>query len=435
MSDQSGGGEEGRGGAPEGGAPRNGVINVRGQDWAIGLSWYFYDTDLLQQALSRLLVDYDSIYVPREGRHGNIAVAHREAGHVPGVASAAAALADWRGVTSWIAAYPLGGGLFWIVGVVEGVVVEDTAAVPEAEARALYKAITGPEWHWETIYAPQDWESGGARVVEESFLRPSLEADLGAAEPTDRVVGARVIQRVIRRTAPYVVVVVGLFALAFLFDLPGRIAALFEEEPVAREPSIEDLPPVWRAEAVASDWLLACARSIRPLAWFVPGWSLGRVTCDAESDGVVYEYARQNEGLVRQLEVIWDDISDDKQLQTSNTVSYVVTPLGYVGVGRTGVEPAYGLGEINSVYFDLSLIAPQVPSLGTAVENDEDSELFPEENVIRVTPAFSYVPVSMTSAHTPKRWYETYGLEGMVLDRITYDGASWTYEGKIYAKR
>lgn len=416
-------------------APRNGVINVLGQDWAIGLAWYFFDTSLLQQALSRLLVDYDSIYLPRNKRHGNIAVAHRDMGHVPGIVSAGASLADWRGVTSWLGCYPLGAGLYWIVGVVEGVAVEDTAAIPEAEARALYKEMTSPAWSWETIYVPEGWESGGIRIQEDYVLRPSLESDLGAAEPGDKIVGARVLQRALRKVAPYVIVVVGVLAIAYLLDVPGRIASLFEEETITREPSIEDLPPIWENEAVGVDWALACARSLRPESYFVPAWDLQRITCDAESDSVIYEYTRGDDGLVRQLEVIWDNITDDKQLQTSNTVSFVVTPLGYAGIGRFGVPPVYSVGEIGSVYFDLSLITPDVPSLGAAIENDQERQLFAEENVIRILPAYSFVPVSMSSTRTPKRWLEIYGLEGLVLDRVTYDGSTWTYEGKIYAKQ
>jgi hypothetical protein len=331
----------------------------------------------------------------------------------------------------------LGGGLYWIVAVVRGSVVEDTGALSEAEARNMYKQMTSADWGWETVYGDSSWELGGLNISEEAIVSPSLAKDLGsAATPNlDKISLARPFRRIMRRHGPWMAAVAVVVALILFFDVPGRIIGFFEEEIIVAEPTEVPQPGAWEGDPVAATWLLTCARNLRPSAYFVPGWDLARITCDAESDRIVYEYSALTDGVVEQLEVVWDDITSEKEVQLSDTVSFMVTPLGYAEGGEVGVTPAYAPGEISSIFFDMSLLIGEIPELGGVVRSGDERRFVPERNEVEVTPGSTVIPISMESASTPKRWYETYGLDGMVVDRVTYDGANWTYEGKIYAKQ
>lgn len=422
-------------------APRNGVINVSGQDWAIGLSWYSFGKEIFDAALSRILGKEHTFYVARRsiaGATGNVGVASPAMGHSAGQKVAATALAIWRGGNSWLAVYPLGGGLFWLVGAIRENIVEDTAALSESEARSLLKAMTTAEWSWETVYAPEGWDLGGLSLSEEALLRPSLTQDLrSSGSRALSLTTARALQRLAKRHGPWVLVVAIILVLVFAFDVPSRIADFNREEVVIAQQEIVVLPPVWDSAMVAGTWLLTCARNLQPLAYFVPGWSLRQITCDAESDRIVYEYIpASNEGtVVEQIEVIWNDITFEREMQLGDTGSFVVTPLGYAASGARGVVPEYGEGEVFAIYNEMSLLAVPIPRLSGVVETPEDRQLLPSENRVEVTPAASHVPLFMATSLTPKRWFETYGLAGMVMDRVTYTGESWAYEGRIYAKR
>ena len=236
---------------------------------------------------------------------------------------------------------------------------------------------------------------------------------------------------------PFVIV-----ALIIYFEIPSRLANFFTEDlAVVVIPDTEQiLAPAYATEPRADVWLLNCARNLNPMAYFVPGWTLTRITCDSESDRIVYDYTRDPEGVERQLEVIWDDITSQKELQISPQSSFVVMDLGYAEEGPMGVTPFYGTGDLGSLYFDLALILNEVPSLGVVVGTPEDRDTqfggAPDGgDLVRITPASAYAPIVMTSEDSPKRWYENYGVAGMTINRVSYDGSTWTYEGKIYAKQ
>ncbi|MDA7981268.1 MAG: type 4b pilus protein PilO2 [Alphaproteobacteria bacterium] len=422
-------------------APRNGVINVSGQDWAIGLSWYSFAKEILDASVKKVLGG-ESVYVMRRnipGSTGNAGIGSNAMGHAAGQKVAASALAIWRGGATWLGAYPLGGGLFWIVAVIRENIIEDTAALSESEARALYKEMTTPEWGWETVYAPKDWERGGINLSEDALLRPSLTQDLrSSGARAQSLTVARPFQRMLKRHGPWAIPVILIVIGVVYFDVPGRITRLSQEEVVVAEQEIVDLPPIWDEEMLGGPWILTCARNLRPKAYYVPGWNLTRITCDAESDRIVYEYVPFLEDtgtIVEQLEVVWDDITFEREMQLGETSSFVVTPLGYAESGARGLNPIYSDVEVTAIYSEMSLLSVPVPTLGPPEETPENRFLVAENNTVEVTPPALHVPMSMVSASTPKTWYETYGLDGMVIDRVTYDGRTWFYEGRIYARQ
>ena len=163
-------------------------------------------------------------------------------------------------------------------------------------------------------------------------------------------------------------------ALIIYFEIPSRLINIFITEvgDITIQETLVDLPPAYALEPRADVWLLNCARNLNPMAYFVPGWTLTRITCDSESDRIVYDYSRDPAGVERQLEVVWDDITSQKELQISPQSSFVVTDLGYANDGPTGVEPFYAAGDLGSLYFDLALILDETPSLGGVISEPED---------------------------------------------------------------
>ena len=125
---------------------RNGVINLLDRDWAIGVDWYAYDLGVVSANIARFASAHKP-YIQRKQESRNIGVGDPSLGHAK-LAVAAASLANWR-PGSWIAVYPLGGGLYWLVAVLRNIIVEDTAALTEQEARNLYKEMTSADWGWE----------------------------------------------------------------------------------------------------------------------------------------------------------------------------------------------------------------------------------------------------------------------------------------------
>jgi hypothetical protein len=140
------------------------------------------------------------------------------------------------------------------------------------------------------------------------------------------------------------------------------------------------------------------------------------------------------------MEVVWDDITAEKELQLGSGLSFVVTQLGYAESGPRGVTPEYTGEDLGQIYVDLALIVDEVPFVSGLVGVAEDRDVTyggaPDGgDLISITPPSSHASVIMTSTDSPKRWYEIYGLAGMTINRVSYDGNNWTYEGRIYAKQ
>ena len=420
---------------------RNGVINLLDRDWAIGVDWYAYDLGVVSANIARFAGAHKP-YLQRKQEQRNIGVGNPELGHGK-MAVAAASLANWR-PGSWLAVYPLGGGLYWLVAVLRNIIVEDTPALTEQEARNLYKEMTSPDWGWELVAADESWERGGLQLSEDALIAPNLESDLSSslAVADPETLSQAIAWALIFRKYWYVPLPIIIVALIIYFDVPSRVVALFASavDDVIITPTEVTLAPAYASEPRADVWLLNCARNLNPMAYFVPGWTLSRITCDSESDRIVYDYSREPAGVERQIEVVWDDITAQKEMQISPQDSFVVTDLGYANGGPMGVQPFYTAGDLSSLYFDLALILDQVPSLGGVISNPEDRDTefggAPDGgDLISITPATAYAPIVMTSEDSPKRWYETYGVAGMTINRVSYDGSTWTYEGKIYAKQ
>ena len=420
---------------------RNGVINLLDRDWAIGVDWYAYDLGVVSANIARFASAHKP-YIQRKQEQRNIGVGNPDLGHSK-LAVAAAALANWR-PGSWIAVYPLGGGLYWLVAVLRNIIVEDTAALTEQEARNLYKEMTSPDWGWELVAADENWERGGLQLSEDALIAPNLESDLSSSVSVSdpEVLSQAIAWGHIFRKYWYVPLPFVAVALIIYFEIPSRLINIFITEvgDITIQETLVDLPPAYALEPRADVWLLNCARNLNPMAYFVPGWTLTRITCDSESDRIVYDYSRDPAGVERQLEVVWDDITSQKELQISPQSSFVVTDLGYANDGPTGVEPFYAAGDLGSLYFDLALILDETPSLGGVISEPEDRNTqfggAPDGgDLVSITPASAYAPIVMTSEDSPKRWYENYGVAGMTINRVSYDGSTWTYEGRIYAKQ
>lgn len=216
---------------------RNGVINLLDRDWAIGIEWFVYDPSVVTANLTRI-AGVHSPYIQRKQEPRNAGVASTDLGHSSRLASAAASLANWR-PGSWIAAYPLGGGLYWVIAVLRNIIVEDTYALTEQEARALYKDMTTPDWGWELVAADNTWERGGLQLSEDALIAPKLEGDLKAAvaiaEP--EVLGQAIAWKLVFRKYAWTLIPIALVVIALFFDVPDRATEYLAEEVVVIPPT------------------------------------------------------------------------------------------------------------------------------------------------------------------------------------------------------
>ena len=175
---------------------------------------------------------------------------------------------------TWVGAFPVGIGEWWIVAVRDGWIYEDLVCRDAESAEAAFrKLLEAPDWG--RLYAPTDWGVGGA-----GGASLSEQIDLGAAARL------RPLNRAFRFASACCAALLVLVLLGYGWREVSRLQQAWAQ----REALIGDSAP---AEAVPAPWTGAlpirqavphCERAMERFALEPPGWELLRLEC-AFSEG------------------------------------------------------------------------------------------------------------------------------------------------------
>ena len=190
---------------------------------------------------------------------------------------------------TWVGAFPVGDGGWWIVAVRDGWIYEDLVCRDaESAEKAFRKLLEAPDWG--RLYAPADWGVGGADDVSLSEL-----IALGAAARL------RPLNRAFRFASACCAALLALVLLGYGWREVSRL----QHEWAQREALIGDSTP---AEVIPVPWLGAlpigqavrhCERAMERFALEPPGWDLLRIECAFSKSGATVKADwRRNRGRI-----------------------------------------------------------------------------------------------------------------------------------------
>lgn len=190
---------------------------------------------------------------------------------------------------TWIGAFPVGDGGWWIVAVRDGWIYEDLVCRDaESAEKAFRKLLEAPDWG--RLYAPADW---GVGVAGDSSLSELIA--LGAAARL------RPLNRAFRFASACCAALLALVLLGYGWREVSRL----QHEWAQREALIGDSTP---AEVVPVPWMGAlpigqavrhCERAMERFALEPPGWDLLRVECAFSKSGATVKADwRRNRGRI-----------------------------------------------------------------------------------------------------------------------------------------
>lgn len=305
-----------------------GVVVFDSVSYAVGLVWFSSDPSksIIVEARAEAIKETPpaDMVVVRRGAIEQFGLGWSNKGHLRGMPSLAAALASSDVMQTWLIAWPLGDGRWWVGSCHEGQIDlrGDRIFTDENEARVAFNRVLGQQHPGRVVFAPAKWEIPESAVPSAAALLthrqrgvlvrplsgigrwiPVLERDARqqrhAGDNADAVGGAPKGKREISNGAAMaiVVAVVGVFGGYIWWS--GHSAKQTGKH-AARQ--VEQWVSPWNEAPVASLVLRTCDEFQVMQSLSVPGWRHEEVNCTVSGDiaSSVMQWARHG-GLDRDL--------------------------------------------------------------------------------------------------------------------------------------
>ena len=419
----------------------SGVVKVGRRIYAVGLLWQPSPSGRIAQAAREAAAQpgqQSDFYCVRAASKSaaipQYGLGQSAQGHKAGMATLAASLANAQ-PGSWAGAFRLREGT-WIIVVRDDLVAPDGDVLFDndeaARDRLLQEVSLGGV---QRVYAPDGWAVPGS----DPTPLPLLLQDRSEC----RLQPVRVPMRLIIYGAAAAAVVLLLVFLALQWQAEQErieqeqtAAQLKAQQEAMKNGAVSKIinkwewPPAeqcyerkWEKAARGFDVLNSCQALLKKINAAQLGWKRGTATCMDNKLNIIWQREKTDNGIVPNDSIVKDDLTSASQ----NTRGPAVMP--------RGAEPLLRETEISAL-----IIHDKWPLLSVVRLPDDQPSVSPPPDMKDPPPpppppwrkrGIKY------SGKTPpwELWRYFESVTGLILDKITWDGATWTFEATIYEKR
>lgn len=417
------------------GAPQ--IFKIARRRYAFGLFWQVPENPkaTLREAkafAAKSPRKYDLCAV-RTGVEAQYGLGRKADGLMPGAVAAAACAAE-RLKGSWLGAFRLGTG-FWFVAVRDDNVIPDGDVVFEDEASARERFDKERrQGGWQTVFAPSNWFDGATEATIDEVLAGAAAPKLVELNPLAGrlkvIVGGALL-----------IGLLGIGAYAYKSYEEARKEQREAEEARRRVAEIINqrskeqakVPPPWYSATDTGVALEGCLNTLERMPAQAPGYSLKYLRCDIGPAQFSARFDRVA-GTAAWFEA-WAAAYKDHGLASSIAANGKSADL----IGRLPAAPARGE---QGIHYHQAVAVSLVESAQTL--RDEltltDPRLPPPPPGVDPTtmpkPAFAPLAFTVRTFH-PRAWtYYLASVPGLIVSAVEFDASTmtWKFQGDIYVR-
>ena len=345
--------------------------------------------------------------------------------------AAAAALATEIPQDSWVGAFPLSTG-YWYVRVRDGLILPGGDAFYEDEQDIRNRVnLDIADGGFERIFAPEGWSEDADQLDFEDVLatcRGPLVVDINSAKANRATIALAL-----------VLAVGGLASwqgYAYYQSLQQsekeeeRQRALLKQKLRGGEQEKKVYDPPWYDVPLPSISLYSCAEAMRELRHNVPGFELDRITCNGRS--ATYYWDRLDRSNIRWIER-WIDRQGDHSINVNPSGDLVTVTVSAERGDARGTEPIYPSKIVRNGLISLGQATNSRIITGDVRKWNPPGGFDPEKYK---RPNYSTMPVEIDVSELTD-WIEILDrIPGFVVQSVTWNHDRTIYEitGEIYVQ-